>query len=109
MRFLLDIHLPVRLAVYLREKGHDCVPAQDVGLGEAADIDLWRWAEREGRIVISKDEDLTFLALRPGDAGRLVWIRLGNCRTATLLSAIEAVHDEMVRSLESGQRIVEVV
>lgn len=30
--------------------------------------------------MISKDEDLLFLANRPGDKGRLVWVRLGDCR-----------------------------
>jgi predicted nuclease of predicted toxin-antitoxin system len=62
----------------------------------------------EGCIVVSKDEDFIALANRPGDTGRLIWVRLGNCRNAALLEAFDRVHDELARAFESGQRIVEV-
>jgi predicted nuclease of predicted toxin-antitoxin system len=29
------------------------------------------------RIVVSKDDDFLILASRPGDRGRLIWVRLG--------------------------------
>ena len=39
-------------------------------------------------MVVSKDEDFLGLAMRPGDSGRLLWIRTGNCRTAPLLGLL---------------------
>jgi predicted nuclease of predicted toxin-antitoxin system len=78
-----------------------------VGLDSSSDEVLWSWAAREERIVVSKDEDLFFLANRGGDRGRLLWVRIGNCRR-------ERLHEVFTRSLasieaafESGQRIVE--
>jgi len=60
------------------------------------------------RIVVSKDEDLFFLATRPGEEGRLLWLRVGNCRTDALLMVLEPMMPVIEQSFQSGQRIVEV-
>ena len=88
MKFVVDNQLPVWLAARLREWGHDCIHVLDVGLDDTDDAAVWRWAAREGRILVSKDEDFVYLSTRPGDAGRLVWVRLGNCRNAALYERI---------------------
>ena len=108
MKLLIDNQLPLELAVFLRQRGHECTHVRDVGLDEASDLEVWTRACDEGSIVVSKDEDLTALANRPGDTGRLIWVRLGNCRNAALIEAFNRIHDELVRAFESGQRIVEV-
>jgi predicted nuclease of predicted toxin-antitoxin system len=58
--------------------------------------------------MVSKDEDFIILASRPRDAGRLIWVRVGNCRNAALIAAFDRIHDELVRAIDSGQRIVEI-
>ncbi|HXE55295.1 MAG TPA: DUF5615 family PIN-like protein [Tepidisphaeraceae bacterium] len=107
MKLLVDNQLPAALATYLRWRGHDCQHVLDIGLGEAKDIELWDRATREGAVVVSKDEDFIFLANRPGDAGRLIWVRLGNCRNAALIDAFNRAHDALVAAIHAGQRIVE--
>jgi predicted nuclease of predicted toxin-antitoxin system len=59
-------------------------------------------------VVVSKDEDFVFLANRPSDRGRLVWVRLGNCRNAALVAAFDRTLDTVVEALASGQRIIEI-
>jgi predicted nuclease of predicted toxin-antitoxin system len=108
MKFLVDNQLPSSLAAHLRARGHDCTHVIDLGLDEANDIDLWNRAKSDGSVVVSKDEDFVILATRPGDSGKLAWVRLGNCRNQALKDAFDAVHDDLVRALDSGQRIVEV-
>jgi predicted nuclease of predicted toxin-antitoxin system len=108
MKFLVDNQLPIQLAIHLRKFGHDCQHVLDLGLEETDDIELWVRAGRDERIMVSKDDDFVFLATRPGDTGRLIWVRVGNCRNAALLASFDRIHDELVRAIESGQRIVEV-
>jgi len=108
MKLLIDNQLPLQLAMFLRGRGHECTHVRDVGLDEASDLEVWTRAGDEGRIVASKDEDFIALANRPGDTGRLIWVRLGNCRNTALIEAFDRAHDELVRAFESGQRIVEV-
>jgi predicted nuclease of predicted toxin-antitoxin system len=108
MKLLVDNQLPVQLAVFLRSRGHDCLHVADLGLAKANDIELWDRCGRELRVLVSKDDDFVSLANRPGDTGRLIWVRLGNCRNNALMAAFDHIHAELVLAIESGQRIVEV-
>jgi len=108
MRFFVDVQLPGTLARWLRGRGCDAVHALERELGQADDRALWRLAEEEERIMISKDEDFFILATRPGDSGRLLWLRIGNCRTADLLSLLNTKWSAIEEAFESGQQIVEV-
>lgn len=70
---------------------------------------LWSRALAEARIVVSKDEDFLYLANQPGDAGRFLRVRLGNCRNDALLEAFAASFDTIVAGFDSGQTVVEVI
>lgn len=108
MKFLVDAQLPTALARWLSARGYDAVHVLDRDQGQAVDRDLWSLAIAENRIVVSKDEDFFILATRPGDAGQLLWLRLGNCRKQTLLTALDTVWSSIEAAFQSGQRIVEV-
>ena len=56
MKFLVDNQLPVALARHLRKNGHDCEHVLDLGLTNASDTDICRYAERENRVIISKKQ-----------------------------------------------------
>jgi predicted nuclease of predicted toxin-antitoxin system len=107
MKLLVDNQLPVALAGHLRGWGLDCVHVLEVGLNKAHDPDIWQWATTEGRIVVTKDEDFLLLATRPGDQGRMIWVRLGNCRNPALLAAFDRTRDALLRAIASGQRVIE--
>jgi predicted nuclease of predicted toxin-antitoxin system len=108
MRFVVDNQLPPRLSKFLEEAGHDSVHVAMVGMDTADDRALWDWARREDRVVVSKDEDLLFLANRPGDTGRLIWVRLRNCRREALVEAFSRSLPAVVAALGEGQRVVEI-
>lgn len=107
MKLLIDNQLPIALAAHLRSLGNQCEHVLEIGLDEADDRQVWTYAASAGQIVVSKDEDFVFLANRSGDTGRLVWVRLGNCRNVPLLAAFSRAHDDIVHAFDSGQRIVE--
>ena len=89
------------------DSGHDSVHVAMVGLDASSDETLWAWALREDRIVVNKDEDRFFLANRGGDRGRLLWVRIGNCRRERLHDAVTRSLATIVGAFESGQRVVE--
>ncbi len=107
MRLLIDNQLPLALAVHLRGWGLDCVHVLELGLGQATDIDIWNRALADARIVVSKDEDFLVLASRPGDLGRMIWVRIGNCRNPALLAAFDRAKDPLLQAMPDGQRIIE--
>jgi predicted nuclease of predicted toxin-antitoxin system len=108
VKFLVDNQLPVILARHLQTRGFDCRHVLDVGLAEASDAEVCRYADEQGRIIISKDEDFLHLANRPEAATRVLWVRLGNCRTSTLIAAFEQFWPNVESCLKAGDRIIEI-
>ena len=106
MKFLVDHQLPAALARWLAGRGEDAVHVLDLALDSSPDADLWSRAEADQRIVISKDEDFFHLANRVGETGRLLWVRLGNCRTATLLARFGSAWPGIEQAFAAGNRIV---
>lgn len=107
MKFLVDAQLPITLASWLRGRGCDAVHLLEIGGGQLEDRAIWEMACTEKRIVISKDEDFFILATRPNDAGRLLWLRMGNCRTIDLLSSLNLNWPTIEQAYTNQQRIVE--
>ena len=57
MKFLVDNQLPAALAEHLRTRGVDCQHVLHIGLAEATDVQICRYAMEQERVIISKDED----------------------------------------------------
>jgi predicted nuclease of predicted toxin-antitoxin system len=95
------------LVVWLRKRGYDALHVLECHHGQADDRAIWELALNEERIVISKDEDFFILSTRPADSGRLLWLRIGNCRTQALLGSLESAWVDIAQAFSSGQRIVE--
>ena len=108
MKFIVDNQLPVALAEYLRDRGFDCQHVLEASLGDATDSDICRYAELQNRIVISKDEDFFYLAKQRHTKIKVIWIRLGNCRTASLLAAFERSWPGIESWLKFGDRVIEI-
>lgn len=67
MRFLVDAHLPKRLARLLQQLGHDAIHTLDLpDQNRSSDETLIQIAVAEARIVITKDSDFvdSFLLVR---------------------------------------------
>lgn len=108
MRFLVDQHLPPALARFLEAGGHTAQHVREIGMKEADDGAIWSHTVAHGIVMVSKDEDFCFLALSPGSTGRLVWVKIGNCRKQVLIEKFRTQLEAIVAALESGSRIVEI-
>lgn len=108
MKFLIDNQLPQALTEHLSRRGHDCQHVLEVGLSNASDVAICRYAEAQERILITKDEDFLYLSNQPKSTIRLVWIRLGNCRTPVLLAAIDRSWPTIESCLAAGDKVVEI-
>ena len=108
MKFLVDHQLPPALARFLQSQGHDAQHVRELGLKDADDAIIWRHTISNGQVVISKDEDFWYLATAPGSAGRLIWVRIGNCRRHALIEVFRSQLAPLIAALEAGSRIVEI-
>jgi len=77
MKAKLDENLPLQLAPRLRNLGHDVHTMHEENLVGCDDPNLWRAAQREGRILITQDLDFSDTRrFAPGTHHGLILIRL---------------------------------
>lgn len=108
MKFLVDAQLPPALADWLRDQGHDAVHAMhSVGV-DAPDSAIWASAQREGRSIVTKDRDFAIWASARRTGPQIVWIRLGNATTRSLLTWLEPRWPSIQDRLADGVHLVEV-
>ncbi|MGH9359062.1 MAG: DUF5615 family PIN-like protein [Terriglobia bacterium] len=108
MKLLVDNQLPVALSRFLASHGCDCVHVIEAGMGNALDAEIWRHACENRQIVITKDEDFIYLSKREPEQAGVIWVRMGNCRTAALLAKFARLWPRIQASVEAGERIIEV-
>lgn len=108
MKFLVDNQLPAALAKWLASHGQEAVHVLDLGLADAKDEEIWKYAQAHSLVLITKDEDFSRYASHRHGNVSVVWVRLGNCRTAALLSAFDSVLSQVIAAVESGNKLIEI-
>lgn len=108
MRFLVDAQLPPSLARFLRTLGEEAMACRDVGLRDADDDEIWRFATDGGFCIVTKDEDFVLRHMADPSGPQVVWLRIGNSTNPALLEWLQPLWGEVARELRSGQGLVEV-
>jgi len=77
MKIKLDENLPLRLAVALRELGHDVHTLFDERLAGQSDTDIWEATQKESRFLVTRDLDFSDLRkFAPGSHEGILLVRL---------------------------------
>lgn len=82
MKLLFDQNLSPRLPRLLASLFPNSVHIREIGLRDADDAIIWRYAEEHGFIIVSKDPDFQQRSLLLGAPPQFIWLRLGNCSVA---------------------------
>jgi predicted nuclease of predicted toxin-antitoxin system len=90
VNFLVDAQLPTYLSDWLNDQGHNSIhnlslPAKN----KTSDVEILRIAEREDRILISKDTDFIESFLLYDKPKKLFLITTGNISNPDLLKLFE--------------------
>ena len=92
MRFLADQDIYAVTVRLLRQIGHDAVTAAEVGQSRATDSELLAVAQREGRILITRDRDFGGLVFLQHLGAGIIYLRISSL-------SLDAVHAELERVL----------
>jgi predicted nuclease of predicted toxin-antitoxin system len=77
-------------------------------MASASDDEIFQYAKANRQIIVTKNEDFFYLCRGLESDVSLLWVRVGNCRTSILLTALGQQWNEIARCFESGDRIVEI-
>lgn len=90
MKLLFDQNLSHKLIVQLSAEFPNSSHVRDFGLARASDSTVWSHAAAQGFVIVSKDVDFQQRALLLGHPPKVVWIRIGNCPTATVATLLRS-------------------
>ena len=107
MKFFVDEQLPVSLARWLRESGHDARHIHELGLRSAADLAISERVADVRGVIVTKDSDFIELRRRQPEF-QVLWLRVGNVGTPQLLARLEGVWPDVLQALSAGDPVVEV-
>ena len=100
MKLLVDAHLPRRLALRLRERGHDAIHTLDLPRrNKTTDREINELSIRESRVVATKDSDFVDSFLLRRQPFKLLLVTTGNIRNAALEHLFLVNLDSLVRAL----------
>jgi predicted nuclease of predicted toxin-antitoxin system len=82
MKLLFDENLAPRLAAALNDVYPGSMHLRDCGLRGSSDNGVWRYAQENDFVIVSKDSDFFERSSLYGGPPKVVWLRIGNCTTA---------------------------
>jgi predicted nuclease of predicted toxin-antitoxin system len=103
MKFLVDAQLPRRLARQLVAEGHDVLHTLDLPDGnQTPDSIITELADREDRVVVSKDADFVVSHTLSAKPHRLLLIATGNINNDALEEILRANLPRIIVALDSS-------
>lgn len=94
MKLFLDQDVYFATVRFLEEQGHDIVRPSNFGLSKAADANLLRLAQEQGRIFITRDRDFGNLVFVQQLGSGVLYLRM-------LPTTQEQVHAELAKVLDN--------
>ncbi|OGB90192.1 hypothetical protein A2625_04335 [candidate division WOR-1 bacterium RIFCSPHIGHO2_01_FULL_53_15] len=89
VKFLVDANLPYSSKMLLKKLGFDAVHVRDVKLNTASDEKIFRYAQRQGRIILTRDLDFAAaIKFRPGKHQGIIVMRISYLMTAQQINGI---------------------
>ena len=110
MKLLFDENLSYRLIQRVEGTFPGSQHVDSVGLHAQADAAIWSFAQSNGFIIVSKDDDFRQLSFLHGAPPKVVWLSVGNATTeqiAGLLTESRSRLESLERSTEESLLILE--
>jgi len=100
VRLLLDQNLSPRLLLTLGPSFAQSSHVREHGLERAADERIWQFAIEHEFAIVSKDVDFQQMSFLRGHPSKVIWLRVGNRRTAYLAELVARRTEEIREFLD---------
>lgn len=93
MKLLIDHNLSPKLVKRLADVYPDSQHVSEVGMADAPDREVWEYAQKYQLLIVTKDTDFNEFQVVWGFPPKIIWIRRGNCTTATIENILRQNHE----------------
>ena len=106
MRFLADMGISKRSVDWLRSRGHDIIHLSEQGLQCMLDVDVFKKAKGEKRIILTMDLDFgQIVAASKTTSPSVVVFRLSNERSENINKRLEELLSKCSNDMREGSII----
>jgi predicted nuclease of predicted toxin-antitoxin system len=92
MTLLFDQNISYRVCKGLNKLHPKAAHVADVGLKNASDIEIWKYASQNSCCIVTFDSDFGNLATLYGSPQKVIWFRTGNKSTSDIIKIFQANH-----------------
>ena len=100
MSLLFDQNLSLALVRLLADLYASSAHVREVGLHEADDVTIWRYAAEHDLVIVSKDSDFHQMSLLYGHPPKVIWLRVGNSPTRAI-EALIRTHTATIHAFQT--------
>lgn len=104
MKLLLDQNLSWKLVAELSERYPDSEHIKQALSTSADDRAIWDFARDNDFTIVTKDDDFVQRSLLLGHPPKVIWIRLGNCKTEDVAKLLSYAHGALSEFLEDEEK-----
>lgn len=106
MNFIVDAHLPKLICSLLQDAGHEAIHTSQLPDGNRTDdLDILALADKKNSVVISKDADFYHSFLLQRRPTKLVAVKVGNMKLASLRSLFQNQTNNILQLLETNDLV----
>jgi predicted nuclease of predicted toxin-antitoxin system len=106
VKLLLDHNISHKLVARLTDIFPGSTQTRLLNLGRTNDPQLWLIAKNHGYVFVTKDRDVAELAILRGAPPKVVWLRIGNCKTAIVELTLRSNFDAIANLAEDPEQVV---
>jgi predicted nuclease of predicted toxin-antitoxin system len=106
LKLLFDHNISHKLVPRVVDIFPDSTQTRLLNLSRTNDPQLWLIAKTHGFVFVTKDKDVAELAILRGAPPKVLWLRVGNCKTTVIERVLRANFDAIARLVEDPERVV---
>jgi predicted nuclease of predicted toxin-antitoxin system len=95
VKLLFDHNLSPALINRLRDLYVGSNHVYNLKLDQVSDIEIWEYARTEGFLIVTKDSDFSDICTIRGFPPKIIWIKRGNCKTASIEAILRNHYDDI--------------
>lgn len=109
IKLLFDQNLSYKLVQRLKNIYPDSIHIASVNLDKSSDIDVWKFAKKNGYIIVTKDSDFNEICTLYDFPPYIIWLRLGNSRVSITEDILKKHKNNIYNIIkENGTGIIEI-
>jgi predicted nuclease of predicted toxin-antitoxin system len=106
LKLLFDHNISHKLVAKLDDLFPGSTQTRLLNFGRTNDPQIWLFAKTYDFLIVSKDRDLAELAVLRGAPPKVIWLRMGNCRTPAIENALRAKYAAIEELVHDSRKTV---